>query len=538
MVDFDKFEKQVKEKYGEQQFPFDEANWEKARQMIDASRKDKNRGGFWLISSVAVVLTTGLVYYFGFSKGSDAINGSAVATNQQQNKEIVVSGNDVQKSQDNSTVDHSLASNNENAVSNTGTSSNSGSASSENKRQISTSNNSSTPNHNSNYTTTNSAKNNTDIRSENGSSEEHSTVKNEEGKSSSSNASGGSKMNEDSKQPESKKNNASKTGVKNNLPSESGSASNSNQNPKNHTNTSTDNGTVNNNRMGEGDDTNSSPANTNKKNTTPVATDSTSIVKIVGVKIEESKVTDSLPDIAQIPADSIKVPATPPAGPKGDGISYATNVKLEHEYKNFLYMEAGASYLLGWNSGAHEAGGFNLIAGLNFQHYFTSNISAQIGVQYNTISNLTNSTYTISAKNYDFGLQQDVTTISYQKLHYVVAPVKLALTVRKNNIIGIGCNVGYLLNSDSKKEKYTTSNNNSSKNNLTSSKEKGYVQGFNPFDIQASVFYRRKIFKGFGMNAEFIYGFTDVKNNDFFKSNSFDRNMGFKLTLCYDLFKK
>jgi hypothetical protein len=120
----------------------------------------------------------------------------------------------------------------------------------------------------------------------------------------------------------------------------------------------------------------------------------------------------------------------------------------------------------------------------------------------------------------------------------VVVPVKFAVTIRKDNIIGLGCNVGYLLNSDSKKENYTTSNNTGTKNNLKSSKEKGSVQGFNPFDIQASVFYRRKIYKGFSVNAEFIYGLTDVKDNSFFKTNSFDRNMGFKLTLCYDLFKK
>ena len=45
MVNFDKFEKRVKETYGKQEFPFDEQNWEKAAKMIDASRQGKNRGG-------------------------------------------------------------------------------------------------------------------------------------------------------------------------------------------------------------------------------------------------------------------------------------------------------------------------------------------------------------------------------------------------------------------------------------------------------------------------------------------------------------
>lgn len=137
-------------------------------------------------------------------------------------------------------------------------------------------------------------------------------------------------------------------------------------------------------------------------------------------------------------------------------------------------------------------------------------------------------------------MEQDVTAIKYQKLHYLVAPIKVVFNAGDKNFIGFGCNVGYLLNSDSKKEKYKTNSNdpNATKNGLTSTKESGYVQGFNPFDIQLSASYRRKLYKGLSANAEFIYGLTDTKDNAFFKSNNFDRTVGFKLTLCYDLFKK
>ncbi|HRD37873.1 MAG TPA: hypothetical protein PLC65_04515, partial [Bacteroidia bacterium] len=62
--------------------------------------------------------------------------------------------------------------------------------------------------------------------------------------------------------------------------------------------------------------------------------------------------------------------------------------------------------------------------------------------------------------------------------------------------------------------------------------------GFNSLDIQASVFYRRRIYKGLSANAEFIYGFTDIKKNDHFKNNTNERAMGVKVTLCLDLFKK
>ena len=281
------------------------------------------------------------------------------------------------------------------------------------------------------------------------------------------------------------------------------------------------------------------PNSTNNNSPTKTGSNSDTVNNIVALGADPvvSVVTDSSQSIKQMPVDSFKFPAIP----KGDGISYATNVKMEHEHKNFLFMEAGTSYLLGWNGNGHtDAGGFNLVAGVNFQHYFTNNISAQIGVQYNSIGNMTQTSHTISTVNYDLGVEKDITSIKYQKLHYVVAPIKIAYTIQKNNIIGVGCNVAYLLNSDSKKEKYKTysSDPNAIKNNLTSSKESGYLQGFNPIDVQISAFYRRKIYKGLSVNAEFIYGLTDTKNNTFFKSNTFERTTGFKLTLCYDLFKK
>ncbi|HWY11839.1 MAG TPA: hypothetical protein VN026_10970, partial [Bacteroidia bacterium] len=91
MVNFDKFEKRVKETYGKQEFPFDEQNWEKAAKMIDASRQGKNRGGIFLLSAVALLCTTGLVYYFGFSDSTDALKKNSLASNDlTANKELVV----------------------------------------------------------------------------------------------------------------------------------------------------------------------------------------------------------------------------------------------------------------------------------------------------------------------------------------------------------------------------------------------------------------------------------------------------------------
>jgi opacity protein-like surface antigen len=173
-------------------------------------------------------------------------------------------------------------------------------------------------------------------------------------------------------------------------------------------------------------------------------------------------------------------------------------------------------------------------------HYFNEHISLGAGVQYNTLNNLTHSSYTASTVNYDFGVKKDITTIKYLQLHYITIPVKIGFNAGKNNVFGIGANVSTLLNSDCRTDKYRTNNAEpmTETNRLSTKKETGYLTGFKAYDVQASAFYRRRIVKGLSVNAEFFYGLTDIKKNDHFKNNNFERAMGVKLTLCYDLFKK
>lgn len=536
MVDFDKFEKNVKQNYGNQEFPFDEQNWEKAAQMIDASRKGKNRGGIFLLSAVALLCTSGLVYYFGFSDSAKSLQKNDLAVNQTVTaKENSGNSNDLNASENNSAVNTTANSNEGNIQSDLTNTSSTEISTNEN---TSTTNSSRAKSNSKNYTSVNGSNVSENVSNSKSISESttNSAAKTEPKAETNTNTSSANNSNE------TKSNNPKNTAAKK-TPVKSTPKSNTphvlgNNNSQNNTmkpvalNTSpTETGNTNK----EGDlNTNSNPVTPTKNN--PAVTDSASEVVAVSVKPTESTVVDSVPTIRKSRADSLAAMI-----PKGDGVSYATNVKEKHNAKNILFMEAGTTYLLGWNGGGKtEAGGFNLLAGVNFQHYFTGNIAAQIGVQYSTIGNLSNTSHTIGTVNYDLGMEQDVTSIKYQKLHYLVAPIKLTYNIGDKNTIGIGCNVGYLLNSDSKKEKYKTysSDPNATKNDLTSTKESGYVQGFNPIDIQVGVSYRRRIYKGLSANAEFFYGLTDTKDNKFFKSNYFDRNVGFKVSLCYDLFKK
>ena len=527
MVNFDKFEKRVKEKYGKQEFPFDEQNWEKASKMIDASRQGKNRGGIFLLSAVALLCTTGLVYYFGFSDNAANLTKNTLASNGSTTTNEVVVKSETDTKTPNTNINSNL-----NTESNTSDVVNTNSESNATKNNSSVSNDNST-----NFNRTSSVKGSfskTKVdekteANENNISTSTSEIKSEKNtKTSEPVTTNENKANTNSIDSKPKKAEQIKSNAKTTLPTVLGSNNNQNNVKPITTNPIAAGG--NSDKEGE-----VKPTTEPTKNE-PAVTESANSITVVDIIPTQSSVTDSLPSVKTTRADSLKFPP-----PTGDGISYATNVKMEHNHKNFLFMEAGAAYLLGWTgNNGNDADGFNLVVGLNFQHYFSNIFSAQIGVQYNSIGNMTQTSHTISTVNYDLGIEKDITSIKYQKLHYVVAPIKLAVNAGKDNILGIGCNVAYLLNSESKNEKYKTYSNDPKavKNNLTSTKETGYVQGFNPIDVQVSAFYRRKIYKGLSVNAEFIFGLTDTKSNTFFKSSTFERTTGFKLTLCYDLFKK
>lgn len=535
MVDFDKFEKNVKNNYGNQEFPFDEQNWEKAAQLIDASRKGKNRGGIFLLSAVVILCTTGLVYYFAFSDSSGALKNNDIAIKQTsiindniEKSTIVTVNTTSEKDTDKEIANGNTISN----ASNTNTDENS--VNSNRKGQTHTKDKTFINEPGSSMKPASTLSENTTQNSTQVSDDKSDVVTNSPSDKATSETKSG---NLSGTTPTSKKTTPIKSGAKsatppvlgntNNIVENAGKSAISNTNPS---------GVANTNKEGNFSTTDSSTELT--KNSTPKM-DSTSTVITVEVKPTESvalESVDSVPSVRKSRADSLAAML-----PNGNGVSYATNVKEKHNAKNILYMEVGTTYLLGWaGGGKNEANGFNLLGGINFQHYFTGSVAAQIGIQYSSISNLSNTTHTISTSNYDFGLEKEVTSIRYQKLHYVVAPIKITFNAGDKNIFGIGANVGYLLNSDSKKEKYKTNSSdpNAPKNNFTSTKESGYVEGFNPFDIQVGVSYRRRIYKGLSANAEFFYGLSDTKNNDFFKTNNFDRNSGFKVSLCYDLFKK
>jgi len=200
-------------------------------------------------------------------------------------------------------------------------------------------------------------------------------------------------------------------------------------------------------------------------------------------------------------------------------------------------VEAGANYMLGWqNPGTRDASGFNPVIGINYFSNLTPKTTLTFGIHYSTVSKLAFSTYTSKVTRLAMGEESQVTIFTPVTLHYLIWPLRLNYHLTPMNTIGIGCNISYLLNVDSEVETYNEKLNTKYDQNL--SKTSGYMGGFKKYDTQVSVFYKRTLHPKLALNLEMYYGLTDIKDNAFFNSNVFERNTGLKLTLVYNFLKK
>jgi hypothetical protein len=200
-------------------------------------------------------------------------------------------------------------------------------------------------------------------------------------------------------------------------------------------------------------------------------------------------------------------------------------------------IEAGAGYLAGWkNPDGRDANGFNLVIGVNHFRHLTSKIAFSYGIQYTSTGNMSYSNHVTKVTRLKLGEESTVTVFTPVKAHYVVAPLRFSYNIDPMNTFGVGCNVAYLLTVESEVETFDQRFKVKGESVIT--KELGYTEGFKEFDAQASVFYKRRLYPNLSVNTEFFYGLTDVKDNTFFNLNAFERNTGIKLTLVYNILKK
>lgn len=203
---------------------------------------------------------------------------------------------------------------------------------------------------------------------------------------------------------------------------------------------------------------------------------------------------------------------------------------------SFLNAEIGAAYLLGWNSKAGKDGrGFNWYAGVNYGKFLNKKIGFSVGSQFYNVGNINQSFYECSKSVYGLGSTSSNTVITTQSLFYFSVPVKFYYALNASNQIGASVNPSFLFSSKNMVENYRLTDG--IRSNEMKSNTSGIYEGVRLNNVLVSVFYKTKLSKRANLNAEFLYGVRDIFKNT--NSNNYTQKpIGVRLGLQFTLFEK
>lgn len=203
----------------------------------------------------------------------------------------------------------------------------------------------------------------------------------------------------------------------------------------------------------------------------------------------------------------------------------------------YLDVEAGTMYATGWDAKAgRDAAGFNAYAGVNFGFLVKKKVSASIGVQVYNIGNVKQPFYTGSSINYGFGANGTYTAITTNNLAYAAIPVKINYAFDKRNTVGAGVNVAMLFNGMNTVETYSMEDG--VKTNVKRASTSGYYEGANTRNIMLTAFYSRAVNRRMKVNAEVMYGISDIYSSKITGTSTKEKCTGIRLGIQYTLFSK
>ncbi|MBL7931866.1 MAG: hypothetical protein JNL60_08190 [Bacteroidia bacterium] len=203
---------------------------------------------------------------------------------------------------------------------------------------------------------------------------------------------------------------------------------------------------------------------------------------------------------------------------------------------NYFYAEGGTYLNFGWNvNGKHEGLGFNPYFGLSYVFLLSDKTSVTLGGYYYTINRL-KSSKTIKSTEVIFGEVSDVTEITPSRFNYIAVPIKFQYNLGENGVLTAGASFAYLLDVQSRVRTYHETYN--ATENESTHWSGGYREGIRTFNNQISLGYRRKLYQNLWVNAEFLFGITDIRDNNFFNIDKKELAHGLKLSLSYNLIKK
>lgn len=174
----------------------------------------------------------------------------------------------------------------------------------------------------------------------------------------------------------------------------------------------------------------------------------------------------------------------------------------------------------------------NPMGGLYFVRSFVNGVGFGSGIFYAIYSANTLNPRIYRSVSQEFGYKASVIEIAPEKLHYGRMPVFATYSFKKNRIF-LGVQASYMVLCRSSVSTYSESYKVIS--DQKTERTFGYNNGISKFDVSLMFAYSRTVYQKFGLGVGMDYGFKDTKNNTYFGSTAFERNISFQLLLTYKI---
>jgi len=510
----EKFDKILRQRVGESEFPFDAGNWDKASRMIDAERGASlgaKTSKYFLLFGALFLVIAGITF-FGITMNGGSSEKNTLAEN--KNNPEMNNDNQANGSKPGAAL-VSVNSDNKNNESGSSENNNEGNTGSQNSNQ-------------NNYSNANNLSNSSEVSS-NGTSE-----------------------NANDKQ-------GAGNEVSNNAATHSNDVSANNDLSEKNTNGAGDKSAKDKTKSQGGGSMSTGTAKNSLGNTIKVSHDNKKTGRAGKKSTDKNKKSEKNNEdilnaskeevVEKESAENLEMRSSVLQIWNKEGILKSTAYDFIRIYDNdyftknkrkthSLNAEIGSTYLFGWETAnGRDAKGFNAFAGMNYGIYLSKRSSISLGVQLYNVSNIKQAFYSKAAYDYDFGSNGNYTNITTNALYYFSIPVKAYVNIPKTDgKVGLGINTGLCFNGKSTMETYTEKDK--VKSNVVETKQKGYYEGVNNVNILLSAFYNHRLSRRISVNGEVIYGLSDTYKNSVSNSNAKQKNIGVRLSLQYTLFDK
>jgi hypothetical protein len=204
---------------------------------------------------------------------------------------------------------------------------------------------------------------------------------------------------------------------------------------------------------------------------------------------------------------------------------------------NHCFVELGTFINAGWmTADTWEAAGFNPLVGIGYHNTVADKTAVTFGAYFTTVSHMKAVTKVVKSTRVKFGEESDVTAITPESAQYFMLPVRIQYRPSAKQAFTAGYSIFYLLNVQSRVDTYTERLGR--RDNSASYTTGGYVEGFSMYNHQLSLGYRRQLKGKLWLDTEAAFGLSDLRQDGFFGIQQFERTMGLKIGLTYDLTKK